>query len=315
MPKVKARDSILVEAAIRRYNDQGIPKKEPVDTAVRESANTMKYMVQENIKRTKGNRKYAEFIKSVKESFMNQFIYTIFTESLERVDPDALNVVNEDMRRSMINSFIQECGGIDAMLMEYESKTPLLSDVTESIRRYTNMVLEATKDCNKKDCAETSEFKIPRDVSTAFYDELNMADFGDVTLQISSRVLDGIDEFLTGNALMKANIDQIINNTKDKIGASKAEAQQESASLVAKKKITALKLNTPKTVFDCMMTEAVTDVMKDDNTRATYIHEGTLDIDKVALYCKASYTLLETVNTIKLKNVDEDYIRKALGLV
>lgn len=314
MPKVKSRDSKFVEAAMQRYANQNIPKKEPTNQAVREASNIMNGMVKEKVKRTLSNRKYTEFIKSVKESFMNQFIYTIFTESLERVDPDVLNVVGEDVRREMINSFIQECGGVEAMLNEYETKTPLLSDVTESIRRYSSMVVEATKDCNKKDCAETSEFKIPRDISTAFYDELNMADFGDVTLQISNRVLDGIDEFLSGNAMMKANIDQIITTAKQKIGSAKAEAQQESASLVAKRRITALKTNTPKTVFDYMMTEAVSDVMKDDTTRASYFHEGAFDIDRVALYCKATYTLLETVNTIKLKNIDEDYVKKALGI-
>lgn len=315
MPKVKSKDGKFVEAAMQRYAEQSGQRKQPTDNAVRESSNIMNSMIKENIKRTSANKKYSEFIKSVKESFMNQFIYTIFTESLERVDPDAVDMVEERVRREMVNSFIKECGGVDAMLREYECKTPLLSDLTETVRRYTNMVVESTKDCNKKDCVDTSEFKIPRDISTSFYDELNMADFGDVTLQISNRVLDGIDEFLTGNAMMKANIDQIITTAKQKIASTKAESQQEAASLVAKKRITNLKTTNPKTVFDYMMTEAVMDIMKDDTTRASFIHEGAFDIDRVALYCKATYTLLETVNTIKLKNVDEDYVKKALGIV
>lgn len=302
----KSRDQIFMEAQIERFKPhKPVPVKKqenPLAEAARVAAS----------RRATGQRFY-EFIETVKESFMNEFIYKIFSESLSLAEPEYKQVTTEADMHDMVAQFIKEYGGVNKMLSDCETKTPLLSEAVACVTHYTDLVTEANKDKKDKnlDCCE---FKIPQDVSTAFYKELDMADLGDVTLQISHRVMDGIDEFLTSNAALKANIDEIVSTAKQNIDNSKDEAQNEYYNMNVTRKINKLKGLTPRTVFECMLNDTLTYIMKEDSLRESYVSEGSFDVDRVVKTCKVAYTLLETVNTIRLADVNESYIMKSLNL-
>ena len=62
----------------------------------------------------------------------------------------------------------------------------------------------------------------------------------------------------------------------------------------------------PKSLFEFMVQNLATDLMKSNNE--AYKENDKINIGKVVESAKCVYGVLETVNTLKLENVNEEYI-------
>ena len=249
-----------------------------------------------------------KFILESKTWMLQECIYKLFTESLASIlTEEESALVSDEMKHAIVYNFIEEAGGTDRLLRDFYDKNVFLSEISQCVNYYHDKVVNEVKK-NDKGCCVDGSYKIPKDIEDDFYSELKGADFGDMSIQISSRVMDAIDKFVTDNAESMNNIKEILTTTKDKIAASK-KSVGESLELSAKKRIATVKNNRIMNVFGVMMEQTAKAIMKDEKLREAFTENGNLNVDKIKAYCAVSYTMLETVNTAKMAYINEQYIK------
>ena len=83
---------------------------------------------------------------------------------------------------------------------------------------------------------------------------------------------------------------------------------EEEANIICKQKIK--KNNSrPKSLFEFMVQNLAEQSMKSDTMRESYIENEKINIDKIVESVRCIYGVLETVNTLRLENVNEEYIQ------
>ena len=177
------------------------------------------------------------------------------------------------------------------------------------VDKYHALVLEAVD----KDNEET--FKVDSNLTDKFYEELDCVNADEVVFSIRNRVMDATNDFIDKNTEDKAQIKEILKDTKDKIDSMKGfatEAVQESYAINAKKKISNIRNNRPKTIFESMVTNLLRKSYTDEEYKKVYFEGANVNMDKIVENCELIYTFMEMVNTSKMINIDEAYIQSVL---
>lgn len=146
---------------------------------------------------------------------------------------------------------------------------------------------------------------------------------------IKTRVADAEETFIRNNAEDKKKIDELISKISNNVKAvedinakgednitdkdkDKIAAAEESVRM-DKKKVDAIRENRPLTVFEKMTRKLGSNIVKDDVVKEYYLEEsGSLDAALLVESAKVMYGFLETINTLQLENVDENYIKNIL---
>lgn len=311
---VKKNSTAFVEAAIRDYERRNMPISEMRDYAQEEANNLLQEATRVSVNAKIDMHNKSEFLKNVKTTMLEECLLKLYNESLASVLSESeQELITDNMRRNMIHQFVVENGGANQLLMRFYRKNVFLSEMALCINHYSELVSEA---CKKDDKCKDIDgyYKIPSDVQDSFYKDLDTGDFGDVTMQISGRVIDAIDRFVVDNNETMNNIKEILATTKEKINSSKkigTAATDEATILenVAKRQITSLKQRRAQNLFGVMVEQTAKNIVKDKTLSETFVHNGSLDVDKIKTYCAASYTLIEMANTSCMIKVDEEYIK------
>lgn len=316
---VKHDRAFFTELAIKEYNKRMAPQPEQRDYT-QEAANAV---VQEAVKasyiREAAAKSKSKFIKESKDLMLAECIYKIFNESLQSILSEEENaMVSEDLKKAVVFNFIKENGGTNAMLDKFYMTNTLLSEIAKFVDHYHSIITtEACKKDGGRCMADDGyTYQIPSDVEDNFYKDLNQADFGDVTIQISNRVVDAIDKFVTDNVDSMNNIKDILTTTRNSIANAKGSKISESAMQnSAQRQIASIKHNRHQNVFGAMMEQTAKAIMKDDDLRDAFMTEASLDIGKIKAYCTVSYTMLETANTTNMIHVNEGYIKRMIDSI
>lgn len=146
---------------------------------------------------------------------------------------------------------------------------------------------------------------------------------------IKTRVADAEETFIRNNAEDKKKIDELISKISNNVKAvedinakgednitdkdkDKIAAAEESVRM-DKKKVDAIRESRPLTVFEKMTRKLGSNIVKDDVVKEYYLEEsGSLDAALLVESAKVMYGFLETINTLQLENVDENYIKNIL---
>lgn len=146
---------------------------------------------------------------------------------------------------------------------------------------------------------------------------------------IKTRVADAEETFIRNNAEDKKKIDELISKISNNVKAvedinakgednitdkdkDKIAAAEESVRM-DKKKVDAIRENRPLTVFEKMTRKLGSNIVKDDVVKEYYLEEsGSLDAALLVESAKVMYGFLETISTLQLENVDENYIKNIL---
>lgn len=183
-----------------------------------------------------------------------------------------------------------------------------------------------------KDTVEDSE-EVPEedeeeeelaDSKEELFDKLeNDEEVSDAVDIIAKRISDAEAKFIEKNAEDKKKIENIVNKVQDRIDAvtqdedtseEEMEKEQEEAKLEATRLIGEVRNDRFHTVYEFMVRDNMEYIMKNQALTESYkTEDGNIDMSRVMDNSRAMYGWLETVNTIKLENVNEDYIRKMLG--
>lgn len=313
----KRNRSFWVEQAIKEYNRKNAPEPEARNYIQEEANAFFREAYNAGIQRANVAALRTRFLKESKEWMLEAVIYKIFNESLSGVLTEEENaMISDNLKHAMVYNFIRENGGVNKLIDRFRITNTFLSEIAHFVESYHEVLVSEAKKGKNGKCMNDDgcSYKIPSDVEEEFYKELDAADFGDVTIQISNRVVDSIDKFVTDNVDSLNNIKEILTTTKEKIAGDKG-VKEESASLGAKRKIASIKNNRNTNVFGAMMEHTARAIMKDDNMREAFMENSRLDIGKVKVYCTASYTMLETANTACMINVDEEYIKNIIDSI
>lgn len=237
-----------------------------------------------------------KYKKDLKESLLYETLYTLVSGAIPQ------NVVSEDtpiMVRNVVTQFIKE-EGADRLINSFKTKTLFLSEVN---RQITDILSGESIPEDKGD-----------DLKSSFKKGLKDTELDDIIDTIRTRVANSLDEFITSNTKDKLKIKEILNQTQEKVNKAKSEAMKESAEMKAKRAIKDIKNSRSQGLLEYMVNKAGTSAFNEESLRESYIDEtGNLIISKLIENCVVAYTLLETLNTTKMKKIDESYIRKFLG--
>ena len=246
----------------------------------------------------KENReKYFKFSEDVKKKLLSTCINKIFSGALDNnvTKMDCLN------NQNYINKFIEQYG-VDILLKDYKTKTPMLSEFSNIVEKYHNIIIE------KVDKDNPDTYKIDEKDANDFLDEIDNEEVDKVTNIIKNRVSKAIDEFIENNAEDKKEIKEIIDKSTEKISKTSDEKLAESYKIQCNRQIKELRARREQSIFENMVFNISKSSIKNEELSDVFLNEGKLDIDRIMESATVMYTFLETVNTCKLAKVDLDYI-------
>ncbi len=254
---------------------------------------------------TETQNKRANFFKfqtSVKKSLLAESIYKLFNMGLGiHEQSDMSNAI----KINLVNSFIEE-NGVDRLLSEFKYKSLLLSEMSRIVTKYSKKIIESV------DASNENTFTIDPLIKDDFFEELDMDDYKDVSIAIRTRVTDAVDEFIQKNIEDKQELKDIIQDTQDKILAAKTEDIKEGFTQISKQKMTKVRNGRKINIFEAMVQELSRGVIQREDLKEVYTNNGKLDMDRIVESCKIMYTFLETIQTAKMTNIDEEYIENIL---
>lgn len=310
--------SNLTLAAIADYERRIAPEYKQRDYVQEQANATVQSIYTASTAAAADMKNMSKFLVEAKNWLLEECIYRIYNDALDVcLDESNRHLIGDGMRRGVVHQFVIENGGASKMLRRLYGQNVLLSEISQCVEHYYDLIVEATK---KKETAckdAGGYYKIPSDVQDRFYEELDTADFGDVSMQISTRVIDAIDNFVTDNSEAMNNIRDILQTTKDKVAASKQTIKSNNEAAIAenaaKRQISKIKQNRKMNVFSYMIEATAKSIMKDDSLRESFLNKAELNVDKIKAYVTTTYTMMETANTMQLITVDENYIANVIN--
>ena len=156
-------------------------------------------------------REYKEFEVRVKEDFLMESICKILIPSFDNlVDTPR----KESICKGLVKDFIKE-ETVDGLLNEFKRGSSLLYELYDITNRYSQAVFER---CDKNDC---NTFNVDTDLKDDFFTELEEGDLNKVSDTLNARISNALDEFITDNLETKSQIQDIIDQTQERIDANK----------------------------------------------------------------------------------------------
>lgn len=277
------RENTILENTTREYND--------LDKSIR------------SIKESEENRaiRFSKFKNTLKDVLLSEALYKIYSPCLGENPNRSAKIFSENL----IYDFVQKNGGADTILAKKRGVSYAIESLYNNIEDHYKLIVEkASKD----------DPKIEKEDMESFLNKLDDdADVENVSQAIAMRVANAEEEFINNNMSDKITIKNIVDDTAARINAAKSDGSidltdeeiEQEANLIYREKMDKNKAR-PKSIFEFMVQNLATDLMKSNNE--AYKENDKINIGKVVESAKCVYGVLETVNTLKLENVNEEYI-------
>ena len=186
----------------------------------------------------------------------------------------------------------------------------------------SEMALYIEETCKKGKCDDEDDFeaieaenerkfKIDPETKDEFFDKLdNTIDIDDVSQSIQLRVSNAMSEFINNNAQKKAEIDDTINQIKDKIEGDTSEEVKEAFQLQANRRIEQINNSGTVNLFEKMVENLANSVYTNPDANRRFCENGKINMDKVIQHVKTIYSVLEIFNTTRLETFNADKIQE-----
>lgn len=250
-----------------------------------------------------------------RHNILETFLFEALYETFDRSIAGHSHVYMKPLMRAMVKGYINESGGAYQLLEKMKTKTLFLSEMNRIVNKYADKaIVEADLNNEIEDC-------ISDEIKQSFYDELNTTEIEDVTKEIRDRVSDSVSQFITDNTERKQEIERIIddnNKVKEEISQNlvndedaDVEEIKESYDSMTNRKISAIK-NKKRSILAHFVEGVCKSTMRNQKLFTESSTNGKLDMDKVIDKAGTMYTFLEMLNTTKLEEVNEEYLKKVL---
>lgn len=242
----------------------------------------------------------ANAIQAIKSRLLENCIYVIAKEAYGEDEP---------VLRRLAANYIQENGGPVKIHNKFKHSTELLSEFALKIDKYMERILKESEDRDEDDDDDDEvNYKIDPETEDEFCEEIADSDIEDIVEVIKKRVEEAIEDFISKNAEDKDKLKEIIDRAQEKIEGLKNEKVAESYIVSAKRAMNQVKDRRPMQLLEAMVNNISKDAVKNPEN-SPFITEGTLDVETVMEKTVVLYTFLETLNTAKIENIDEVFIK------
>lgn len=199
------------------------------------------------------------------------------------------------------------------LLSKFRKGSLLLHEMAVVINEtYDDVMCKVDKD-------NTLTFVVKNSDKEHFYDKLSNLSTDKACKEINKRCCKAAEDFVQNSINDKLDMEDAATKAKEKINSIKAdtedkkkELQQEYARMykgIANKIV----YERPKNVYEQMIYSATNNIVKDKELSSKFVNEsGKLDVNSIRDKIDVMYRFLETVNTIKIQEVNESYIKTIL---
>lgn len=260
-----------------------------------------------------------DFRHSLTEAFITEGL-TIFVDNC--VKPHLIKEeYSQKLVRQLASNFVKE-EGATKLLNKMKRTSNLMSELAYVIETTVQSITE------KADKTNTETFKIEQKDKDDFYNKLSKIDVDNSINKITTRVQDEINNFINDNVEEKARLAQSLEKTKQKVEKVKDEAAQKvndvkteetSAKLehayieMGKDRAMEIRENRTKSIFECMVYNLSKAAMVNEAAGHVFIENARLNMDKIVEHCEIMYTFITALDSTKLINVNEEYVRDMLN--
>lgn len=249
------------------------------------------------------NSKYNKFCNNVKNYFLVEALSYIFNNSthMEFISED-----NDIIKKNIVNKFVKE-NNVDELLKSFNDKSILLSELANIITEKYNIVMESI------DKNDPETFHISDEVQKDFFEQIKELDIDDITKTIKIRVADAMNDFIQSNTAAKIETKEVLKKAQLKLdelnkNEDVSDAVKESYELMYKKKVNDIRSGKVKNLLESMVYGVSQSVIKNNELKKIYFEDGKINMDKIVESCTLMYTFLETVNTCKVIDINEEYV-------
>lgn len=263
----------------------------------------------EKKKKDSSKRKKKSLKKKIdlKATLLSECIYMLLNESCT----SKLNITEtENIKRNLVDNFIEEHGPTK-LLGEYRTKSYVLSEFVRNINETYEYLVEKAKDDGEE--FDSVGIYLDKDMRANFYGSLKTDDVEEVIDVIRHRVVDAIGDFSTVNASDKHAIKQIVKTAEEKVNSDMDSSLEEAVTIGKKRMISTIRNRGVRGVYESMVYNSATNILKNNDTREQFVTESGLDMDSIIETSEIMYTFLEVINTAKLDKVDASYIDKIIN--
>lgn len=272
----------------------------------------------ENTRAEKENaaRYFTESNNNLMTSLITECFMSIFNKSIDYSEDQ----YDPNVAKSFIYNYIKN-----------ESNTTILSRMKSSsivLSEMAFLVEGVYESCKTKKCEDEEEdsikhdeivekkYKIEPETKDKFFEDLdNIIDLDDVTQSIQLRVSNAMSEFINHNSDKKRQIDDTIENIKEKINADTSEDVKEAYKMDANRRIDAINNSGYNNLFEKLVTNLSESTYRNDALKRLFCENGKINMDKVIQHVKSLYSVLEIFNTTglekftpeKIENIVEEY--------
>lgn len=245
-------------------------------------------------------KKRLDVRKSLKEALVGEVLYHILDESLgiQLDNSVSYNV----MKRNLVESFVSEKGA-QTIMDKLQEITPALYEAQSLCEEYLDKMLGYVNE---------EEYFIDPDEKANFYKDLKSIDFSDITALIKTRVGSAIDDFTQSNATLKAEIEDVMNNSKQKADSASSEDMKSAYESFAIREQNRLRDSKVKNIFESMFLNISSAALLNENMNAYIKEDGKLDNYKILDNTKVMYSFLEMLNLTRLEKIDENYVKDVI---
>ena len=214
--------------------------------------------------------------------------------------------------KSLINDFVQEEGCLN-LLNKFKSSTEFLSNVASIVESSYSEIIEAVDPTNP------DSFRVMDSSSKAFYDKISDLSVEKVSKEINKRVTDATNNFVKSNLEDKAKMEELAENIKEKIDSTKEKNQEDEDNIkqefanMYRRQINSITNSKNRTILETTINHATKKVLKNESLLESYQNEsGKLDVNKIVESTAVSYTFLEMINTLNIKNINESELKELI---
>ena len=256
--------------------------------------------------RRKLDEKFDNFASSLKSFLVSESIDFI----LNKVIYDKSQELKR-AGRSLCESFVEEIG-TSTLIRRFERESCMLAEMALVVNEtYDNIMCKVDKN-------DELTFTIKPSDRKDFYDKLDDVDVTHVVDKIRQRCCDATTEYIQNNVNDKLDFEEIAADAQEKINKIKEKSQEKRDAMVkeytlmAKGRADIIRCRR-KNIYESMVNILTSKAIKNPTEYSQFVAEsGSVDYDRVVDVADVMYGFLETVNTARIYNVDNRYIKTVL---
>ena len=260
-------------------------------------SNTYSNTLERERERMQVRSQYTEFCKSVHRFLVSESINYILQSCL-----DGKSNEDKEYGRVLCEQFVSEEDSY-SLLRRFNKESLMLHEMYLAINEtYDNIMCKIDKEDNLTFTIKPSDKK-------DFYDRLSDISTSEVCKKVNERSCKAAEEFIQANINdkldMKADTDE------------KKKELTEECTRIAKQQMNQI-LQRPKGLYEQLVNSLANSALtsKDESVSSVFLNEsGKINLDIVKEKVDVMYRFLETVNSAKIKTINESYISDLLSSI